>query len=129
MSLQDYGAVYSISDQMAKSDVAEEYAKQHIEEMTKDALYKAVTQQREGEWMVIKSELGQYRNYDKQTTDFFVKIRCRPVENARVFIPVFEHNEMPKDVFECDHCGGYTKNDHRGNCMACGAPRHYKVSA
>lgn len=32
-------------------------------------------------------------------------------------------NDLPDDVYSCKWCGGYTKNDHRGNCAACGAPR------
>lgn len=32
-------------------------------------------------------------------------------------------NDLPCDVYSCKWCGGYTKNDRRGNCAACGAPR------
>ena len=27
----------------------------------------------------------------------------------------------------CDYCGGTTETDARGNCRACGAPRHQKL--
>ena len=28
----------------------------------------------------------------------------------------------------CEYCGGNTYLDARGNCAACGAPKHYKIS-
>jgi len=31
------------------------------------------------------------------------------------------HNEKSK----CDYCHAYTKDDSRGHCAACGAPRYY----
>ena len=30
---------------------------------------------------------------------------------------------MPKDVYKCKYCHGYTKNDTHGNCVNCGAER------
>jgi len=40
-------------------------------------------------------------------------------------------NEMVRDDFtmegknhRCNYCGGNTTDDRRGNCSACGAPRH-----
>lgn len=45
-------------------------------------------------------------------------------ERPVVYKFVAEYSQIPKDVYRCDHCGGHTKNDMRGNCLACGAPRN-----
>ena len=47
------------------------------------------------------------------------KVECRPV----VIKYVSDFSEIPKDYVKCTFCGGYTKNDERGNCLACGGPR------
>lgn len=36
-------------------------------------------------------------------------------------------NEIPPDTYKCEFCGGYTYNDQRGHCCACGAPRQDKA--
>jgi ribosomal protein L37E len=35
------------------------------------------------------------------------------------FVDIMEENKH-----RCDYCGGNTTDDMRGNCAACGAPRH-----
>ena len=52
------------------------------------------------------------------------QLRARPIDikYKNVYIPIHT-SKMPDDVFECVYCGGYTYNDDRGNCAACGAPR------
>jgi ribosomal protein L37E len=40
---------------------------------------------------------------------------------------VFDNGELKNNL--CSYCGGYTVDDQRGNCSACGAPKHeHKLS-
>jgi hypothetical protein len=49
------------------------------------------------------------------------KVERRPV----VIKYVSDFSEIPKDYQNCTFCGGYTKNDARGHCYACGGPRKW----
>lgn len=49
------------------------------------------------------------------------KVERRPI----VIKYVSDFSEIPKDYAECTFCGGYTKNDERGHCCACGGPRKW----
>ena len=55
--------------------------------------------------------------------NYCLKARAINIEYQQIYIPVFEGTQMPKDVFKCNFCCGYTKNDMRGHCCACGGPR------
>jgi len=52
-----------------------------------------------------------------------ITARAIDITYKQIYIPIYSSSQMPNDVYECSWCGGYTKNDMRGHCCACGAPR------
>ncbi len=122
--IQDYAATISISSRLLAEPDAEPYIQEQIELMEKDAIYKAVKQvEKENGWICIRPELVHQDNWMYDLVEYSVRVHCRPVLTERVYIPIFERQSMPIDVFECKWCGGYTKNDYLGHCAACGGPR------
>ncbi len=56
--------------------------------------------------------------------ELILKAKVQRVQERPVIykiVPSFD--ALPNDVHSCRFCGGYTKNDMRGHCCACGAPR------
>jgi len=78
-----------------------------------------------GEPMAHSFTLNRRNNTTQDATDFWIKDRAFPIE-ARIYVPVYAEVDMPSDLHECKYCSGFTKNDKRGNCLACGAPRGHK---
>ncbi len=80
---------------------------------------------------VVKTFDGLYAmRWDLQTisdvylTHFRAKVDLRKIEEIPVIYRIAATiADLPSDVHSCKWCGGYTKNDMRGNCAACGAPR------
>jgi ribosomal protein L37E len=124
--VQDYAARF-IVDEFMVDKIPPEYLKHKIEEMERDAIYQAVKQV--SGWICIKPEIVERKDYMTRGIEYSVRVHVRPVEVARVYVyPQFEtnpmiRNQIPKDLFFCDYCGGHTKNDMRGHCGACGGPR------
>ncbi len=122
--INDWGAMFSIPDELLMQEGSKEYIQYNLERMEKDAIYQAVKQveaNKEG-WIWIKPVLQEIRN-PHFGVDYRFVVHCRPVGYSRVYIPIYENQSMPKDVFKCSWCGGFTKNDQRGHCAGCGGPR------
>ena len=123
--IQDYGAMFRVSDYILTAPNAEEYVKEQVRRIEKDAIYAAVKQaESTGGWICIKPELTEFDDFPMMQREFRVKVHCRPVEYGRIYVPVYEQSSMPIDVHKCTWCGGYTKNDMRGHCSGCGGPRN-----
>ena len=63
---------------------------------------------------------------------FKFELKYREVDRMDVTmaaVPVFKFvksaDEIPIDVKKCEFCNGYTYDDRRGNCSACGGPREH----
>ena len=46
-----------------------------------------------------------------------------PIKEIVIYKLADSISSIPKDYQRCSFCGGYTKNDEKGNCFACGGPR------
>ena len=127
---QDVGILFQVDDQLEKDPEYEKYINYHVEENEKEAIYKAVKQAKDN-WICIKVKTEKRKLFSYDKTDYVTKVNCRAVQTQNIYIPVYseiktkEVVSMPKDVYLCKYCGGYTKNDRRGNCAACGAGRTY----
>ena len=107
--LEDQGYIYHIIRRLIEHE--------------RDAIYRAVVNSSE-EWTTIRT-----RFLAKNTCDIFDRRQLAvrvdaSIADKKVYIPIFEHQSMPRDVFKCSWCGGYTKNDKRGHCAGCGGPRN-----
>lgn len=92
----------------------------------RDIIYNAVVKS-PGEWNTFRSRFTFRSMPELYNRQFELGLRVDThVGDAKVYIPVYESMSMPKDVFKCDWCGGYTKNDKRGHCAGCGGPRNEK---
>lgn len=118
--IKDFVLKRLVPDEVMVQPWAEDFVKQETEEMEKEAIYQAV-KQTDG-WMSIKSETAMLTGPWK-TREISVMVHCRPISTYQVFIPVFDRAQLPPGTYKCQYCGGYTRNDKRGNCGACGAPR------
>lgn len=68
----------------------------------------------------ISREIG---TFDHMT--FRMSVEIQPVSERPVIYKFVEDvKRIPSDVFFCSWCDGYTKNDMRGHCCACGGPRN-----
>lgn len=126
MEVQDYGQKLSVSQmELMSCPGIEEYIQQRLIEMEKNAIYKAVKQaENDGGWINIKPEIVKQEHADwLDNTSYMVHVHCRPTLCERVYVPIYEDSLMPKDVFKCNWCSGYTHNDSLGHCAACGGPR------
>lgn len=56
--------------------------------------------------------------------EYCVKVDAVAAQDKRIYIPVYDRAQMPRDVVKCSYCGGHTKNDKRGHCAGCGGPRN-----
>jgi hypothetical protein len=66
-------------------------------------------------------EFDDYPSFERV---FDVSARVSVVKQVPVIYKFVDDLRMiPTDVHRCDFCGGHTKNDMRGHCAACGAPR------
>lgn len=121
--LQDYGSVIRVNNHMlADGDRAMEYIKHLKQNALKDAIYNAVLQTGVDNWICIKTFIKEQRR--EFETEYSVLVECRPVQTAKVYIPMYESALMPTNVHHCSYCGGYTHNDMRGHCLGCGGPRN-----
>lgn len=80
---------------------------------------------REGGFM-IRSDLRRFIDPNTGLVDLImigkiqaVQVETRPV----VYRYISSMDQIPNDLHGCTFCGGYTKNDARGHCAACGGPR------
>ena len=127
--VQDTGIMFRVDNFSLKDYEHSGYIDYHIEQNEKEAIYKAVKQVK-NKWICIKVDTEKRNDCASNHTEWITKVRCRAVQTQNVYIPVYSEvkseNRMPKDVYLCKYCGGYTKNDSRGNCAACGAGRTYE---
>lgn len=121
--VKDYGASFFVSGYMLDDPDYQDYIRHELVHMEKEAIYKAVKQIPSG-WICINPEIVKRPTLRFEPgIEYSTIIHCRPVQSARVYVPVFERQTMPIDVYECKWCGGYTKNDYLGHCAGCGGPR------
>ena len=92
------------------------------ENALKDSIYNSVKQIGIDGWICIRPSIVEQR-LDFETV-YRILIECRPVQTAKVYIPMYESALIPTDVHHCSYCGGYTHNDMRGHCLGCGGPRN-----
>jgi len=108
-------------------DIPQDYIEYEKERIEKNALWSAVKQFANGGWICVKLEWREVCDYcaplyAEILYDFYVHVR--EVKTPVVYIPIYSSMQMPKDVYHCKFCGGMTKNDIRGHCLACGGPRN-----
>ena len=123
LSLSNFAIVTGkqISEILLMKDGTEDYIRRDLERMMDDALLAAVRQAPEGSWISVRRRMDAWPT-NSMEVEFFARAEC-VLSQMKVYIPVSDENPMPKDVYKCDACGGYTKNDSRGHCAACGSPR------
>jgi hypothetical protein len=91
-------------------------------------LYRQITEVLREYWLdkpvayMLKSNTEDKRSMD--AVEKTITARARGITYKQIYIPIYSSSQMPSDVFQCIWCGGYTKNDMRGHCCACGAPRN-----
>jgi hypothetical protein len=129
VKVQDYGAMFVVNPQIMDR-MPEEYIKNKVTMMEDEAIVKAV-RQLNGEPIVISwKTVGKQVNWGRY--EIQCKIRAEAARSMKVFIPVIAESryqiqsQIPPDTYSCSFCGGYTYNDRRGNCAACGGPRGVK---
>lgn len=127
-NVEDVGIIFQVDNYALKDSNIQNYIDQSIERNEKEAIYKAVKQVKDN-WICIRVKTEKQEHYAYDKTAWITRIDCRAVHTENVYIPIYSEveteNRMPKDVYLCKYCGGYTKNDSRGNCAACGAGRTY----
>jgi hypothetical protein len=122
--IKDYAASITFSAEVV-AEMPADIVQRELDRMQKDAIWKSIKQVGEN-WVCIKvsteciKHIGEFGN----SIEYRTRIRCRDVLVERVYIPTF--SKLPSDVYECKWCGGWTYNDDRGHCRACGGPRNLK---
>ena len=124
--IKDYGAKFVVDREVLQSPGAQGYIEEQVRRMEMQGIYQAVKQaDKQHGWICIKPEIIQCEHEGPWgNVEYSLLVHCRSVQTERVYIPVFEQAKMPRDVFKCSWCGGYTKNDKRGHCAGCGGPRN-----
>ena len=102
------------------------YLLRRLFEYEKEMVYRSVVSSG-GEWTAIRTRFlsRNAQEFLSGGVEYAVRVDAS-VADRKVYIPVFEKTSMPRDVFKCSWCGGYTKNDKRGHCAGCGGPRNEK---
>ena len=120
--MSKYIAKTSISDFMLVDDKfsLENYVKHNLSKQLADFILCDLDK---GEPMSHYFTFHRQNSNITDATDFWIEDRTLPIER-QIYIPIYAEMKMPRDVYECRFCGGFTKNDRRGNCGACGAPRN-----
>lgn len=117
---EDFGAQALISDCLSEDARVLEYVKRGVYQTLTDGLME--------HWLdkPVAYQVKSYTDYDHAFQSKIYRLRARAIsiEYKQVYVPIYSNNRMPVDVFECRWCNGYTHNDTRGNCAACGAPRN-----
>lgn len=90
----------------------------------RDVIYGAVVASG-SEMTTIRSSIEAYELHDflSRGINTCLHVEATPARTKVIYMPV---TEMPRDVFECKFCGGWTKNDKRGHCSGCGGPRNLR---
>lgn len=73
-------------------------------------------------------ELARVQDFPlwNERINYAITARVSVVEQKPVVYKFVDDWRMiPKYVHFCEFCGGHTKNDMRGHCCACGAPRRH----
>ena len=132
VDINDYAAhVYIGEEQMVQPD----YVNDYIGHMENKAIIEAVRQAGRsiGEWLMIRFEthkLQSTNGWQLGGIEYATKIFCRSVKTEQhnvVYRIADSLDALPETHNKfCKFCGGYTTNDMRGQCAACGGPRGWK---
>jgi len=115
-----FGArIVLINELLVNSPDCERYADRQLYQQVTDGLREHWLDKPVAYMLKSHTERNQFMTGIEKT------ITARPIDITykQIYIPIYSSSQMPNDVFECSWCGGYTHNDMRGHCCACGAPR------
>ena len=133
MTVNDVGGSITVSNTVMS--YYPDFAIDDVKRMENDVILKAI---RQGWGKRLVTEFHTRKNphcSNMNATEFVCIAKVREVDSldVRVFVPVYENIgmtrqpiRMPDGTRECLHCSGWTYDDRRGNCAACGAPRTSK---
>lgn len=106
-----------------------------IEQMERDTIYQVYRKECDNltekqmsspwlrDWVSLKTSIAYRGLVDhRDGNEVIVTATTRPAVE-RVWVPAYKEEMVPGNTKYCDYCHGYTRNDSRGNCAACGAPR------
>ncbi len=119
--MAQWGAEVTASNYLLSDGDYLPYLARELAEAERDATYAAVVSN-QLDWTAVRPRFEQLRDLPTNTTHFRVRVDAWGAEQ-RIYIPVFERRNLPADTWYCTWCGGYTHNDKRGHCAACGGPR------
>lgn len=119
----DYGACLNL-DLHCTSPNEEDYIRHLVQKMVMDVLFEGVLPHVSNKSLFLRPLVFTEDRTDWMRTRLSIILPVEEVqEKPMIFKFVESLSSIPDNVFKCGNCGGWTYNDRRGNCAACGAPR------
>lgn len=118
-----YASRYQISPRDL-NDLEDSYLKYIIDTLANNIAHSYILPKLPDNIWIHDTMLTQSEDLKSNSTVIELRTRISEVKEIPVIYRIVnEIINLPTDVFWCDYCKGHTKNDRRGNCCACGAPR------